>query len=78
MQGNSDSSSEVHSASSVLNLSRHNGCDRYIAEGLLEPEKVLSVRKVRSRVVPRFYNRPCISGAILFFIFHGLSVRDYN
>ena len=32
MQDNGGELSEVHSASSVLNLSRYNGCDRYIAK----------------------------------------------
>ena len=32
VRGNSRESDEVHSVSSVLKASRHNGCDRYIAE----------------------------------------------
>ena len=76
VQGNSRESDEVHSVSSVLKASRHNGCDRYIAEAFqalwfspgCEVNKAHSAKNARNRVVTRIFLRPCIvAGTFLFF-----------
>ena len=48
VQDNSGAFGEVHSASSVLKASRHNGCDRYIAK-TFKPIKVPVARPVRKQ-----------------------------
>ena len=48
------------------------GCDRYIAEGVLAPDKAHIVRCGRNRVVTRFFDVPVLFG-IGHFLFYTLN-----
>ena len=75
MQDNSGGLSEVHSASSVLNLSRHNGCDRYIAK-TFKPSKGSAVRQGQKQSGTAYFTSLFFQGRFLYPFAYGCEVDE--